>query len=138
MSSSSVKYNSLNPYDLVKKVNSLIDDDAIVTVDDGANLCWVFQAFKRTNQTIFTAGGNSPMGYSFPASIGSAIHSPNKQIICFTGDGSMQMNIQELQTMAYHKLPIKIFILNNFGYGIIKQFQDSIILVHDRSLIFFQ
>jgi len=124
-SSSSVKYNSLNPYDLVKKVNSLIDGDAIVTVDDGANLCWVFQAFERTTQTIFTAGGNSPMGYSFPAAIGSAIHSPNKQIICFTGDGSMQMNIQELQTMTYHKLPIKIFILNNFGYGIIKQFQDT-------------
>ena len=114
-----------NPYDLVKKVNSLIDDDAIVTVDDGANLCWVFQAFERTKQTIFTAGGNSPMGYSLPASIGSSLHTDNKQIISFTGDGSIQMNIQELQTMSFHKLPIKLFILNNFGYGIIKQFQDT-------------
>ncbi len=121
---SSDKHNSLNPYDVVKKINKLINEDAIVAVDTGADLCWVFQAFERTKQTIFTAGGNSPMGYSFPAAIGSAILSPNKQIICFTGDGGMQMNIQEFQTMVYHKLPIKIFILNNFGYGIIKQFQD--------------
>jgi acetolactate synthase-1/2/3 large subunit len=110
---------------VVKRINGLIKSDSIVTVDDGANLCWVFQAFERSDQTIFTAGGNSPMGYSFPAAIGSAIQSSDRQIICFTGDGSMQMNIQELQTMSHHRLPIKLFILNNFGYGIIKQFQDT-------------
>ncbi len=124
-SSSAKKYGSLNPYDVVKDINSKIKDDAIVTVDDGANLCWVFQAFHRTNQIIYTAGGNSPMGYSFPAAIGAAIHSHDRQIICFTGDGSIQMNIQDLQTMSHLKLPIKLFILNNFGYGIIKQFQDT-------------
>lgn len=124
-SSSSIKYNSLSPYDFVRKVNDLIKDDAIVTVDDGANLCWVYQAFNRTKQTIYTAGGNSPMGYSFPASIGASIHSPKSQVISFTGDGSIQMCMQELQTMSHHKLPIKLFILNNFGYGIIKQFQDT-------------
>lgn len=124
-SSSSKKYNSLSPYDVVKDINSKIKDDAIVTVDDGANLCWVFQAFHRTNQTIYTAGGNSPMGYSFPAALGAAIYSKDRQIVCFTGDGSIQMNIQDLQTMSYLKLPIKLFILNNFGYGIIKQFQDT-------------
>ena len=124
-SSSAVKYDSLNPYDVVKKINRLINDDAIVTVDDGANLCWVFQAFSRTNQTIYTAGGNSPMGYSFPAAIGAAIHRSDKQVIAFTGDGSIQMNIQDLQTMRHFNLPIKLFVLNNFGYGIIKQFQDT-------------
>lgn len=124
-SSSAIKYNSLSPYDVVKDINSKIKDNAIVTVDDGANLCWVFQAFHRTNQTIYTAGGNSPMGYSFPAALGAAIHMQDKQIICFTGDGSIQMNIQDLQTMSHLKLPIKLFILNNFGYGIIKQFQDT-------------
>ena len=55
----------------------------------------------------------------------TAIHETKKQIICFTGDGSIQMNIQDLQTMSFMKLPIKLFILNNFGYGIIKQFQDT-------------
>ena len=124
-SSSAKKYGSLSPYDVVKKINSLIQDDAIVTVDDGANLCWVFQAFSRTNQTIYTAGGNSPMGYSFPAAIGAALHRKDKQVIAFTGDGSIQMNIQDLQTMKHFNLPIKLFVLNNFGYGIIKQFQDT-------------
>jgi len=124
-SSSAEKYNSLSPYEVVKKINANIKDDAIITVDDGANLCWVFQAFHRSNQTIYTAGGNSPMGYSFPAALGAAIHETKKQIICFTGDGSIQMNIQDLQTMSFMKLPIKLFILNNFGYGIIKQFQDT-------------
>ena len=124
-SSSAEKYNSLSPYDVVKKINSLIKEDAVVTVDDGANLCWVFQAFSRSNQTIYTAGGNSPMGYSFPAAIGAALHRKDKQIIAFTGDGSIQMNIQDLQTMRHFDLPIKLFVLNNFGYGIIKQFQDT-------------
>ena len=124
-SSSAEKYNSLSPYEVVKKINANIKDDAIITVDDGANLCWVFQAFHRSNQTIYTAGGNSPMGYSFPAALGAAIHETKKQIICFTGDGSIQVNIQDLQTMSFMKLPIKLFILNNFGYGIIKQFQDT-------------
>ncbi len=124
-SSSAKKYNSMSPYEVVKKINLLIQDDAVVTVDDGANLCWVFQAFCRTNQTIYTAGGNSPMGYSFPAAIGAAIHRKDKQIIAFTGDGSIQMNIQDLQTMKHFALPIKLFVLNNFGYGIIKQFQDT-------------
>ena len=73
-SSSAEKYNSLSPYEVVKKINANIKDDAIITVDDGANLCWVFQAFHRSNQTIYTAGGNSPMGYSFPAALGAAIH----------------------------------------------------------------
>jgi acetolactate synthase-1/2/3 large subunit len=124
-SSSSIKYDSLSPYDVVKDINSKIHDDAIVTVDDGANLCWVYQAFHRKNHTIYTAGGNSPMGYSFPAAIGAAIHQKERQVICFTGDGSIQMNIQDLQTMSHLNLPIKLFILNNFGYGIIKQFQDT-------------
>jgi acetolactate synthase-1/2/3 large subunit len=65
------------------------------------------------------------MGYSFPASIGAALHRHDKQIIAFTGDGSIQMNIQDLQTMKHFDLPIKLFVLNNFGYGIIKQFQDT-------------
>jgi acetolactate synthase-1/2/3 large subunit len=124
-STSAEAYGSLSPYEVVKHINRLIDQDAIVTVDDGANLCWVYQAFERTNQTIFTAGGNSPMGYSFPAALGAALLGSERQVISFTGDGSIQMNIQDLQTMKNFDLPIKLFVLNNFGYGIIKQFQDT-------------
>ena len=64
------------------------------------------------------------MGYAFPASIGASIALKKKRIICIDGDGSIQINIQELQTAKFNNLPIKIFIFNNDGYGIIKQFQD--------------
>lgn len=119
-----VKTKSLCPYAVIKQTNKLIAGDAIVIGDTGAALCWLFQVFHRTKQTIFTAGGNSPMGYSLPAAIGAAIHCPQKQIISINGDGGFQINIQELQTITFNKLNIKIIIMNNFGYGIIKQFQD--------------
>jgi acetolactate synthase-1/2/3 large subunit len=64
------------------------------------------------------------MGYAFPASIGASIALNKKKIICIDGDGSIQINIQELQTMVSNKLPVKIIIINNDGYGIIKQFQE--------------
>lgn len=115
----------LSPYEVVPKVQSLIDDDAIVIADCGANLCWVYQSFAPSNQLLFTAGGNSPMAYSLPAAIGAKIAEPGRQVICFIGDGGFQMNIQELQTVIHYDLDIKIIILNNSGYGIIKQFQDS-------------
>jgi acetolactate synthase-1/2/3 large subunit len=118
------KHGTISPLEVVRRVNNIIPRDSIVVADDGANLCWVFQSFFRTEQTIYTAGGNSPMGYAFPASIGASIYNPNRRVVAFTGDGSMQMNIQDLQTMKYHDLDIKLIILNNFGYGIIKQFQD--------------
>ena len=65
------------------------------------------------------------MGYTLPASIGASIFAEGRQVIGILGDGGFQMNIQELQTMIHYNLDIKIVILNNFGYGIIKQFQDS-------------
>ena len=118
------KYGTISPLEAVRKINKVIPRNSIVVADDGANLCWVFQSFFRTEQTIYTAGGNSPMGYAFPASIGAAIYNKDRRVIAFTGDGSMQMNIQDLQTMKFNDLDIKLIILNNFGYGIIKQFQD--------------
>lgn len=115
----------LNPYDAVKLLQTKLSDDAIIVSDCGANLCWVYQSFLPSNQLLFTAAGNSPMGYSLPAAIGACISNPERQVACFIGDGGFQMNIQELQTISNLSLPIKIFIQNNFGYGIIKQFQDS-------------
>jgi acetolactate synthase-1/2/3 large subunit len=125
ISTSAEECQSLSPYEVVEEVNRLIAPDSIVTVDTGACLCWVYQAFQRTKQSIFTAGGNSPMGYSLPAAIGAALLDSERQIVCFIGDGGFQMNVQELQTMKRFELPIKLFVMNNFGYGIIKQFQDT-------------
>ena len=120
----STEHSSLSPYKIIKKINHIIEDDAIIVGDTGASLCWLFQTFHRTNQTIYTAGGNSPMGYSLPASIGAALHCPDQQIISVNGDGGFQLNMQELQTIKNYNLNIKIIIFNNSGYGIIKQFQD--------------
>lgn len=115
----------VNPYVFIKTLSEELDDNAIVVTDEGANLTWTMQAFAvKKNQRLFSTYGNSPMGYSFPAAIGTSIALKNREIICIDGDGGFQINIQELQTLAYHKLPVKIFILNNRGYGIIKQFQE--------------
>jgi len=65
------------------------------------------------------------MGYALPAAIGAQFAAPQRQVICIIGDGGIQMNIQELETVAFYKLPIKIFLINNGGYGIIKQTQDT-------------
>lgn len=109
----------------MQKLQSKFKQNSIVVSDCGANLCWVYQSYLPDDSFLFTAGGNSPMGYSLPAAIGAAISNPDKQVYCFIGDGGLQMNIQELQTILHHNLRVKIIIQNNYGYGIIKQFQDS-------------
>ena len=118
------KYGTISPLEAVCKINKYIISNSIIAVDTGACACWVFLSFLRTKQTIFTSGGNSPMGYALPAAIGAAIYNPDRQIISINGDGGTQLNLQELQTMKFHNLNIKLIIFNNFGYGIIKQFQD--------------
>ena len=65
------------------------------------------------------------MGYDLPAAIGASIGSPGEEIVCLAGDGSIMMNLQELQTISHHKMPIKIFLLNNNGYSSIKQTQNN-------------
>jgi len=117
--------NELNPYTAVRKSQSKFEKNSIVVSDCGANLCWVYQSYLPDSSYLFTAGGNSPMGYSLPAAIGAQLVNPKKKVYCFIGDGGLQMNIQELQTIVAYNLPITIFIQNNFGYGIIKQFQDA-------------
>lgn len=119
------KANELNPYQAVRIIQEKLDKHAIVVSDCGANLCWVYQSYLPDDSFLFTAGGNSPMGYSLPAAIGAQLLNPDKKVYCFIGDGGLQMNIQELQTIVAYNLPITVIIQNNFGYGIIKQFQDA-------------
>jgi len=122
---SSVESNQLNPYVAVRAFQSKFPQNSIVVSDCGANLCWVYQSYLPDTSFLFTAGGNSPMAYSLPAAIGTQLTNPGASVFCFIGDGGFQMNIQELQTIVHYQLPIKIIIQNNFGYGIIKQFQDA-------------
>jgi acetolactate synthase-1/2/3 large subunit len=120
-----VEKDQFNPYNAVRIIQTKFEPDSIVVSDCGANLCWVYQSYLPDSSFLFTAGGNSPMGYSLPAAIGAQIENPTKKVYCFIGDGGLQMNIQELQTLVAYNLPITIFIQNNYGYGIIKQFQDA-------------
>lgn len=121
----SVPMGELNPYYGMRAMQKKFKEKSIVVSDCGANLCWVMQSYLPDSTYVFSAFGNSPMGYSLPAAIGAQLANPDKEVYCFIGDGGLQMNIQELQTIDYYNLPIKIVIQNNFGYGIIKQFQDS-------------
>lgn len=117
---------SVNSYVFARTLSEEAAANSIVLPDDGGNLTWMMQSWQlKDGQTLFSAFGNSPMGYSFPAAIGASYAANHKRpVLCVIGDGSFQMNIHELQTVAHYKIPIKIFILNNHSYGIIKQFQD--------------
>lgn len=121
----STEEGEFNPYFAVQEVQKKFEPNSIVVSDCGANLCWVYQSYLPDESQLFTAGGNSPMGYSLPAAIGAQLANQETSVYCFIGDGGLQMNIQELQTAVHYKLPITIIIQNNFGYGIIKQFQDA-------------
>ena len=112
-------------YDYLDGFFNDLPDDCIVIPDQGGNLVWTMQSAKlKDGQKLFTNFGNSSMGFALPCAIGAAIGS-GKKVYCIDGDGGFQMNIQELLTVKKYDLPIEIIILNNSGYGIIKQFQDS-------------
>lgn len=114
--------NKVNPYVFFKKLSELTSDKEIILPDASANLVWTYQAYSPSkNQKVFTSLNHSPMGYSVAAAIGASMGSKNSQVIAIIGDGSMQMNIQEIQNIKYFNLPIKIFVINNRGYGMIKQ-----------------
>ena len=109
----------------MKQLSEMTGKNDILIPDASANLIWAMQAFKIQGQDIFTAFNHSPMGYSMPATVGAHYANPDSRVICTIGDGSMQMNIQELETISYYKIPAKIFVLNNKGYGLIKLTQNT-------------
>lgn len=118
--------DKVNPYVFMNELSKETEEGAIIITDAGATLTWTMQAYKiRTPQMLFSAFNHSPMGYALPASIGAQYAAEERQVICIIGDGGMQMNIQEMETVVYNNLPIKIFIINNGEYGIIKQTQDT-------------
>jgi acetolactate synthase I/II/III large subunit len=125
ISTSAARLNTLSPYDVVRKINTNIAGDALVVGDTGAAICWLHQAFKVKDHNLFTAGGNSPMGYALPAAIGAKLAEPGRQVVSYNGDGGFQLNLQELQTVKNYQLDLVVVIMNNGSYGIIKQFQDS-------------
>ncbi len=117
----------VNSYVFVDRLSDLLRGDEVIVVDGGGtNLFTSFQAFKvKGSQRLTTSSGICAMGTGLPESVGAAWAEPNKKIICLCGDGSMQFNIQELQTIVHHRLPVKIFIINNGGYLAIRHTQQE-------------
>lgn len=117
--------HSVHPYPFIEELTTVLDDNAIVVAGNGTACVVLFQAgIVKAGQRIFWNSGCAAMGYALPASIGAAL-AGNHDVICITGDGSIQMNLQELQTIKHYNLPIKIFILNNQGYRSIELTQTE-------------
>ena len=113
--------NYVDPYAFFYYLNEVISSKNIIIPDASANLIWAMQGLKPKKQKVFTALNHSPMGYSVPASVGAYFGDKNKNIISIIGDGSLQMNIQELETIKNFNVNVKIFVINNKGYSLIKQ-----------------
>nr|MBL8454547.1 acetolactate synthase large subunit [Zoogloeaceae bacterium] len=112
-------------YGLVHAVAAALDDDAIITTDVGQHQMWVAQAypFRRARQWL-TSGGLGTMGFGMPAAIGAALAAPERTVVCFSGDGSLMMNIQEFATLAEEGLNVKIVLMNNNSLGLVYQQQN--------------
>jgi acetolactate synthase-1/2/3 large subunit len=119
------KDDKLRPQHIIEEIYNLTEGDAIICTEVGQNQMWAAQFFKYTRpRTFVTSGGLGTMGYGFPAAIGAQVGKPDKVVFDIAGDGSIQMNIQELITAANNKLPINIVILNNFYLGMVRQWQE--------------
>ena len=107
----------LNPYYFVEKLSAMLAPDDVVVCGNATSCIVPFQALRlKDGQRLISNSGSASMGYDLPAAVGAAVARPGQRVICLAGDGSIQMNIQELQTVVHHQLPIKIFVLNNSGY----------------------
>ena len=125
-----VQKSIIKPQFVVEKISELTKGEAIITTEVGQNQMWTAQFYKFTQpRTLLTSGGLGTMGYGFPAAIGAQIAFPDRLVIDIAGDGSIQMNIQEMATAVQHGLPIKIAILNNGYLGMVRQWQE---LFYDR------
>jgi acetolactate synthase I/II/III large subunit len=115
----------IKPQYVIEKINEVTKGDAIITTEVGQNQMWTAQFYKFDKpRTLLTSGGLGTMGYGFPAAIGAQLAFPNKLVIDVAGDGSIQMNIQELATAVINKLPVKIAVLNNRYLGMVRQWQE--------------
>lgn len=118
--------SDVNPYTFVKMLSMESSEGDVIFVDTGCAVAWMMQAFEvKEGQRLFHDFNNTAMGYALPAAIAASLALDKKPITCVTGDGSLQMNIQELATVLRHNLPIKIFLINNHGYSMIQQTQDQ-------------
>ena len=116
----------LNPYVFIEELSNCAPAGEDIVLDTGCALAWTCQAFRfKEGQRLFHAFNTTAMGYALPAAIGVSFARDRGPVTCVVGDGSLQMNIQELATVVRHKLPIKIFLINNHGYSMVQQTQEQ-------------
>ena len=116
----------LDPNFFMHKLSEFLPEEAIICVDVGQNQMWAAQSLElKASQRFLTEGGMASIGSAFPMGIGASFAKPESIVVVITGDGGFQLNLQELQTVYHHNLPIKIIMLNNYCYGMIKQFQEQ-------------
>lgn len=124
----------LHPQFIIRQMSELLQGDAIIVSEVGQNQMWTAQHFCfRHPRTWITSGGLGTMGYGFPAAMGAHFARPDLPVFDVAGDGSIQMNIQEMGTVAHYKIPVKIAILNNMFLGMVRQWQE---LFYDRRYSF--
>lgn len=117
----------MNSYRFMQRMNSDISSDEIIVTDMGTALLSAHQVLDiKPPQRLMTSTGLGEMGYGLPAALGASFGANKKQVVCLNCDGGMMMNLQELQTVVHHDLPIKIIIFNNDGYLMIKNSQKSL------------
>jgi len=120
------KISGINPNYFIHALSKLSKDASVIVSDVGQHQMWAAQSLElNKNQRFLTSGGMGSMGFGLPASIGAAFANNPSPVVLIAGDGGFQSNIQELQTIVHHKLPIKIIILNNKCHGMVRQFQEQ-------------
>lgn len=121
-----IKKNEIDPITVINLLSEKARERSIVTVDVGSNQIWFAQGWKsKKDQTILIDGGMAPMGCSLPYAIGASLANMKQEVLTITGDGGLQVNIHELQTVVRNRLPIKIVVLNNNALGMLTQFQSE-------------
>jgi acetolactate synthase-1/2/3 large subunit len=115
----------IKPQFVIEKIRELTADDAIITTEVGQHQMWTAQFFGFARpRTFLTSGGLGTMGFGLPAALGAQAAFPDRQVIDISGDGSFQMNSQEIATLVQYRLPVKIAILNNNFLGMVRQWQE--------------
>lgn len=118
--------STVDPYALMSRLSAYMPDDEQVFVDTGCSVAWMMQAFPvRGKQRLYHDFNNTAMGWALPAAIGGSLALDSAPVTCVSGDGSLMMNIQELATIQRHKLPVRLFLVNNEGYGMVQQTQEQ-------------
>jgi acetolactate synthase-1/2/3 large subunit len=119
--------DAVDPYVLCDVLSGALEPGEVIVTANGAASVVAFQALRmKPGMRMLANSGTASMGYDLPAAIGACIANGRERVVCLAGDGSIQMNIQELQTVVHHQLPLKIFLFDNGGYVSIRQTQDNL------------